>query len=291
MIEKTNLVISFSGGETSAYMTKMILEKYREMFNEIVVIFANTGQENDETLEFVDQCDKAFGFNVVWVEANVFHGIRKSSGFHLVNFETASRDGKPYEEVIKKYGIPNKSFSLCTRELKLNPIKAYINSLGWYGHYTAVGIRNDETRRISKEKEKLRIIYPLIDLEPTTKPEINTFWREQPFRLKLTGYQGNCKWCWKKSLRKLLTIYNENPSAFDFPLKMEEKYGRIGPEFVKRPDANNRTFFRENMSTKDIIWLAENKEYDKPEDDSIVYNDKNVNLDLFSGCEESCEVY
>lgn len=40
-----NLVISFSGGETSAYMTHLLLSKYRVWYREVVVVFANTGQE------------------------------------------------------------------------------------------------------------------------------------------------------------------------------------------------------------------------------------------------------
>jgi hypothetical protein len=32
------------------------------------VVFANTGQEREETLEFVKQCDDHFGFGTVWIE-------------------------------------------------------------------------------------------------------------------------------------------------------------------------------------------------------------------------------
>lgn len=58
------LLISFSGGETSALMTKRILESnsMRSEYDEVRVVFANTGQENEQTLVFVDRCEKRCGW-------------------------------------------------------------------------------------------------------------------------------------------------------------------------------------------------------------------------------------
>ena len=67
---KEQLCISFSGGRTSAYMTKIILDNWSEKYD-IQVIFANTGLEHEKTLEFVNNCDKNMGFNTKWVECVV----------------------------------------------------------------------------------------------------------------------------------------------------------------------------------------------------------------------------
>ena len=56
------LVLSFSGGRTSGYLKKELL-KYKNEFKDIVVAFANTGQEHEKTLKFINNCDKNFGFN------------------------------------------------------------------------------------------------------------------------------------------------------------------------------------------------------------------------------------
>ena len=67
-MSKPKLAISFSGGRTSAVMTKLCVDKFSET-HDIAITFANTGSEHENTLKFVDQCDKHFGWNVVWVEA------------------------------------------------------------------------------------------------------------------------------------------------------------------------------------------------------------------------------
>jgi len=46
-------VLSFSGGRSSALMT---IERLKAN-NDSVVIFANTGKENEATLKFVNDCD------------------------------------------------------------------------------------------------------------------------------------------------------------------------------------------------------------------------------------------
>lgn len=292
------LLISFSGGETSAYMTQWVLNNWRERYPDILVVFANTGQENEQTLEFVKRCDDYFGFNTVWIEAVQFPNERRAAGFKVVSYETASRDGAPFEAAIKKYGIPNQKFKDCTRNLKQKPIEAYAKSVGWeLGTYDlAIGIRADEGDRMSVAASKRRIVYPLISAHPMTKPKINTWWAAQPFRLELKGYQGNCKWCWKKSFRKHLTIISETPEVYDFPRRMEALYGRIGPEFLKNdPDRPispeyRRTFFRGNMSVQDLFTEYARKKdmFTRADDDAAVFD---PDFDVGAGCEESCEVF
>jgi len=273
-------------------MTHLVHTIWRNRWDKIVTVFANTAEENEETLEFVHHFEVYFGIKVIWVEA-VVHPGRKGSTHRLVDISTASRHGEPYEAVIKKYGIPNRDWPHCTRELKLRPMLSYIDSLGWErGTYeTAVGIRADEAHRRSKTAKRNRIIYPLLDMQPTTKKDVNKFWLEQPFRLNLTGYQGNCKWCWKKSEAKLLTIMDENPEKFDFPERMESLYGTVGAEYQKDEEAKNsrRVFFRGHKSTVDLRQLYRQKKEDGAldfvEDDALLTED-----DLFESCTESCEV-
>lgn len=287
------LLISFSGGETSAYMTWWILQNWRERYDDILVVFANTGQENEQTLDFVKRCDDRLKFGTVWIEAVVHHGVRKAATARIVDYTTASRDGAPFEDTIRKYGIPNQGFKHCTRVLKLDPIYSFVSQYGWKTKTfdVAIGIRADEIDRISSLAVENRIVYPLVSLHPMTKPKINSWWAAQPFRLELKGYQGNCKWCWKKSLRKHFTIISENPEYYAFPRRMEAQYGLVGPEFSKGTiDGYRRTFFRGNMSVDDLF-----AEYDRKKDTFTPAHDEaavfDPDFDVGAGCEESCEVF
>jgi hypothetical protein len=283
------LLLSYSGGRTSAFMTKYMLDNCADEYDDIRVVFANTGQESPETLDFVHECDKRFGFNVVWVEAEVNHKKRVGTKHKIVSYETASRRGEPFEDVIKKYGIPNKAFPHCTRELKLRPITSYLRSIGWgKGSYdTAIGIRADEIDRVSSRMAQERIVYPLIERIKTVKQDIDDWWGLQEFNLYLPEHRGNCMWCWKKSLRKLLTLAVEDPSMFEFPARMEAEYGLAGHNI----DGTRRVFFRQGRSTQDI--LNESLKPFEPFIDNRFLNLSNFDseMDAANGCSESCEVF
>ncbi len=98
-------VVSFSGGRTSGYMLKHIVDAHGGRLPEdIAVVFANTGMERPETLEFVDTCATAWGVPIVWVEYDwdAPHRTR------IVDRRTASRGGEPYAALIARKGfVPN----------------------------------------------------------------------------------------------------------------------------------------------------------------------------------------
>lgn len=58
------LLISFSGGRTSAFMTKFIIEHYGKNAD-THILFANTGKENEETLVFVNECSKRWNMPII----------------------------------------------------------------------------------------------------------------------------------------------------------------------------------------------------------------------------------
>jgi hypothetical protein len=269
---KKNLVVSFSGGETSAYLCKWLIDNKSKEYN-MIFVFANTGDEEEETLKFVNKCSIEWNINIVWVEALVNHKERKSSRHKIVDFNTASRNREPFIEVIKKYGIPNQNFIHCNRELKLYPINSYVKSLGWKDYETAIGIRIDEIDRVNINRKRFNLIYPLIEFKPTTKAEINNWWKNNNFRLNLKSYYTNCRTCWKKSDLVLAKIYRENPSYFDFNKKMEELYGK-----------DKYTFFRKGRSTLKLI--EDLKKINKNPRDK--HKESNYQTRLFN---ESCDIY
>lgn len=253
-------------------MTHML----KDTADEKQIVFANTGQEDERTLVFVNRCAVEWGLDIVWVEP-VVNPKGKASTHKIVTFETATRDTSLFERMIEKYGIPNKNYPHCTRELKLNPINSYVRSIGWEtGSYrTAIGIRADEIDRVNPNFREQNLYYPLCDAK-IKKTDVFAFWDKQPFDLEVPEHRGNCVWCWKKSLRKHLTLARETPQVFKFAMQMEDKHGFSGG------GEGRRVFFREGRTAKEIIELSR--------DDFETFLDTRY-LDQNAGCEESCEVH
>jgi len=289
--------ISVSGGRTSAYMAVWMQENRQAVAEHIgcseadltyVYTFANTGMEHDDTLRFMHDVDqKLLGGQVVWLEAVVHHGQRKSSTHRVVTFETAMRNTDwgdpehPFTAGVMKYGIPNKTWLWCTREMKLNAMRSYIKTLGVQPAATAIGIRADEQRRVSARATRDRIIYPLVDLNPVDKEDVKDFWVDKEYDLQIPEWQGNCTICHKKSFKKLNKVWDETPHQFQFTDFIEREFGLVGPEFAKGV-TTPRKFFREQRSTRDMVAL-----FDIIETDAANY----IDLDADGGCSESCEVY
>jgi len=193
------IMISISGGRTSAYMAHMMETNKDIVAQELgchvddlnyVYVFANTGMEHNDTLRFMNDVDqKMLGGKVVWVEGVAQHGKRVSTQHRITRFAEAYRnDGfederHPFHDHIIKYGISNQSYKNCSRELKRNTINSYMKSIGFDGTredcFTAIGIREDEKRPVSKNAGARNIIYPLVDWFPTDKDEVIDWWKDK----------------------------------------------------------------------------------------------------------------
>jgi len=238
------MVISFSGGRTSAFMAKLLIELPKYKYHKKLIIFANTGKESESTLRFIDRCDKEWDLGVVWIESVVQIEKGKGTNYRVVDFETANRNGKPFEDVINKYGLPSKLYRHCTRELKAVIINKYAKDVfGTSAFLTAIGIRADEKHRLGSDPKK---IYPLAELG-FTEDIIRNWWDNQDFDLELKDYEGNCDLCFLKSVRKKLTLISEDESKANWWAEMEEKYSK---EFQDKFDVYR------NLSIYDLVEKA-----------------------------------
>lgn len=285
---KKRLRISFSGGRTSAYMTWWLLNEWQDRHNwEIIVVFANTGKEAEGTLFFVDECAQEWGIDIIWVEAKCkdengvpFSEKGWSVQHKVVTYETASREGEPFEEMISVLGIPSTNEPFCSKQLKKAALDSYTKSIGWTDYYTAIGIRADEADRISPNREKQKILYPLAQFNPTTKRQVKEWWDKQPFDLNIHPDEGNCDNCWKKDMPRLVRNMVRNPESFDWWEEMVATYGHFNPRNLDLLPPFN--FYRGNTSVLDIRKLADMSQAELRQ------------LTLFEpldGCAESCEVF
>jgi 3'-phosphoadenosine 5'-phosphosulfate sulfotransferase (PAPS reductase)/FAD synthetase len=212
--------ISFSGGRTSAYMLWRVLQSNDGLPDEAVVCFANTGKEEEATLEFVRDCGENWGVEIHWVEY-----CDGDPSFKRVDFDSASRGGEPFEALIRKRQyLPNPVTRFCTTELKIRAIHKYLKFLGWKHNETMdwVGIRADESRRAAKI-DRSRI--PLVAAGITVH-DVNEFWSQQSFNLNLPTYQGrtlagNCDLCYLKPANQIFTLIKEKPERAIWWAKME----------------------------------------------------------------------
>lgn len=249
-------VCMFSSGRTSAILAKHLKENPHKYPN-VIYVFLNTGRELENSLVFADKCDKEFGLNLIWLEAKINNEKGKGTSYKIVDFKTASRKGEPFEEMLKKYPLPNNMASNCTRELKQRPIDAYLrDNFKGIDIIRAIGIRADEAHRKSIHAKEENIIYPLCDELPMNQRMVREFWEKQSFDLGLKDYEGNCDLCFKKSLKKRLTIIKENPSIAEWWQRMEETYAF---EDVPRFD------LRTNKSIEELVEMAQ-RPFTKAED-------------------------
>ena len=196
-----NVQIAFSGGRSSAYMLHEILRENGPLPDRVVVSFQNTGREMPETLDFVREVGERWSVPIVWVEYR-----SESPRFAVVDYATASRDGKPFEQLIRKRRfLPNIASRFCTTELKVRAIKRYLVSIGWRRWTVATGIRADEVHRCGAKKIKDRWVNwsPLVTAG-VGKRDVAACWRSQPFDLRLPNINGktplgNCDGCFLKA--------------------------------------------------------------------------------------------
>ena len=72
-------------------------------------------------------------------------------GFVVVDFASASRQGEPFEALIRTHQyLPNPVARGCTTALKIRAMHKFVRSLGWTDWDQFIGIRADEQRRVTK---------------------------------------------------------------------------------------------------------------------------------------------
>jgi hypothetical protein len=246
-------VISFSGGRTSAFMLYKVLEANDgKLPEDSMVIFANTGKEDEETLKFVKACQDHWNVPITWVEYRA-----EKPGYAIVDYATASRTGEPFEQlIVKKKYLPNTFARFCTQELK---VKLMNKVFPHKDFVTFVGIRADEQRRVAKMKDnKDEKQCPLAE-DGITQEDVLEFWNNSPFDLKLTVINGktplgNCDLCYLKDLKQKFSIVKRYPEKVVWWAEMENKIGA--------------TFRRDHPTYNEIISKAE-EQIDLFADESI----------------------
>lgn len=248
--------ISFSGGRTSAYMLWRVLQSNNGLPEDAVVCFANTGKEDEATLEFVRDCSKYWNVKINWIEYR-----NNELGFIEVDFKTASRNGEPFEELIRKVQfLPSSAMRICTTHLKIRPFRKFLDFIGVHRPSQFVGIRADEMRRVVKirsnpEAEGMERQLPLADAGVTVQ-EVNEFWNKQNFNLNLTTFNGrtlagNCDLCYLKPAAQILSLIKEKPERATWWIKMENL------NLEKKVNGRKQQFSKDRPSYEQMLKFSQ----------------------------------
>lgn len=248
------ILVTVSGGRSSAMMAYHIhtSEKYQDY--EKAYVFANTGMERPETIEFLKKIETIWGIPLTLIEGTYSSIMGVGVGYKIVDWETLDMQAKVFEECIMHMnkglfdGLPNQEAPYCSERMKTIPCNKFAKEIfNGEKYIKAIGFRREDMpKRISWpeiKEDKARIFPLLTDFpQPVGLPELNSWWNKQPFQLGINSKLGNCELCWKKSDRNIVEVIQKGTRFVEWWEKMEEKYGN--------------TSFRGKKSIADFVAIA-----------------------------------
>lgn len=243
-------VVLFSGGRTSGYMLHMLHQQIPNFRETHRVIFCNTGRELPQTLQFVKDVEDNWGIPVTWLEytrvpatevpMGVFPTPRRNQNlersrqrgetvhwFKQVTFETASRNGEPFDELLNWMSVlPNVVSRGCSVQLKIRTAMRYLFSVGLKEYRSIIGIRHDESHRgiqiLASCESYEHPTFPLVSAK-VDETMVLDFWRKNAFDLQLRSYEGNCDFCFLKAKYKRVVMARKHPEKTQWWLGWEDK--------------------------------------------------------------------
>lgn len=249
-----NLLVTVSGGRSSAMMAYHIhtSDKYKD-YNKVYV-FANTGMERPETIEFLRNINDVWGIPLTLIEGVFSDIMRVAVNYKIVDWDSLDMKAKVFEDCIMHLnkgnfsGLPNSAAPYCSPYMKTHPCERFANDIfGKNNHLKAIGYRKEDMpKRISwpEIREDKKRIFPLLtDFKtPIGLAELDSWWMKQPFQLGINSRFGNCELCWKKSDRNLVEVIQKGTRFVEWWERMEEKY--------------ENTPFRGKKSIADFVAMA-----------------------------------
>ena len=264
-------LISFSGGRSSGYMLKQIIDSHGgRLPDDVVVQFCNTGKELVETLDFVQECSERWSVHINWLEWRDKAIEGEEAGFEIVSHNQAARNGEPFKALVDKRGyLPNPVTSFCSIELKIRTAERFAkHHLGWKEWTSVVGLRADEMRRVGNQKARnetskdaWETAMPMAEAG-VTKRTVAAFWGAQSFDLRLPNVNGktplgNCDLCFKKGFKTIFGIIRDRPELADWWASAEEEISALAVVKGSQRSDDNR-FRRDRPSYAEILqWTKD----------------------------------
>lgn len=200
----THHVVSFSGGLSSA----MTAIKVREAHPDAELVFMDTGAEHPNTYRFIRDFSQQYDLPITCLRGVPDPKMGKGVNYEVVSLDDIGPDLVPWANMVAKYGHPYVGGAFCTDRMKKRPFEKYCDAKYGRGNYTRwIGIRADEPRRLTR---KSGYSY-LADICDFTKSDVREWWSNQPVSLELPEHLGNCVFCIKKNIGKLVKAIHDEP--------------------------------------------------------------------------------
>lgn len=273
MTSDKQVVISFSGGRTSAYLCYLA----KQIFENPVFVFMDTGAEHPKTYDFVRKCNDYFDLNLICLRTVVNDTKNVGVGYKIISIDDIGCDLNPWSDMAGKYGLPYIGGAFCTDRMKTTPFKKYIYSTYGENAITWLGMRVDEPKRLGI-KRGIKYLAEISDFE---KQDVLDWWAKMPFDLDLPEHLGNCVFCIKKGVNKIaLAAKDETELAANF-IKM---INADDVAIIETRTTPNNEMYRGSLSLESIIEIYAEFPRDKLA--------KTLRSSYESGsCSESCEAF
>ena len=268
------IVVSFSGGRTSAYLCSLI----KKLHPDAVFVFMDTGAEHPKTYDFVRQCNEYFDLNLVCLKAKVNPLRGKGVTYQVIGLDEIGHNLDVWRDMCAKYSTPYMHGAFCTKNFKTSPFKKYADArFGRNNYHTILGIRIDEPARLAQRKN----FSYLADISDFEKQDILDWWAKMPFDLKIPEHLGNCVFCIKKGINKIALAARDEPElASKFITMVEDDSVAIIDSRATLPEF----MYRQGMSLRSII------ESYKDVSREIIARTVKSTFETGS-CSESCEAF
>ncbi|MBU1142070.1 MAG: hypothetical protein KKH92_00330 [Firmicutes bacterium] len=259
MEQKIKHVVLYSGGASSAYIAKWVVDKYG--LENSILFFTDTLWEDEDNLRFMEECASYIGIEITKVV-----------------------DGRTPEDVFfeDKY-LGNARFARCSEELKVRQTLIFIEEVRMSGFepilYFGIG-PHEKHRAESLTKhyehfpiEPVKCEFPMIDsISEDIKAKIiieNEWGIKLPRMYELGFHHANCKGrCVRGGFHHYANLYLEWPEVYEEQETMEEKFRvqfKMDVSMMKKNGKpytlkTHRETLLEKMTKEELIKYAKQKD-------------------------------
>ena len=274
-------VVSFSGGRTSAYLCKIMIDTFGK--DNVDFIFMDTGAEHPKTYKFIRKVNDFLGLDLVCLRGDFSSKLGVGATYKVVDINELACDLKPFSSYANKYGTPTVAGASCTSRMKEETHDRYCNEIYGKGEYeTWIGIRADEPRRLKGVGKRVDLRY-MAEITKAEKQDVLDYWGDQSFDLEIEEHLGNCVFCVKKGANKIALAAREEPELFTNFLELIANANER-KDLIKKP---KKEIMYRNLQTITGIVDAY-KDHSINEIRQTIRGMKSMDT---GSCSESCEVF